>query len=197
MQSAAKRVLDDNRINATLRFIVRNRIRISQILVGILVLGLLFDFWSFTPVSGPLGIIAVIVIGAGVGFRSWSAGIIRKNKTLATRGPYALTRHPLYLGSFLMATGFLVIFRDTALTLVVITAFVVIYFPAILREEYKMYRKFPRQWTRYINKVAMFFPKKVTLSSLRAGWSFRQWRKNGEYRNFSTVLFSVIILCLL
>lgn len=112
MRDKTKQVLNYSRIGTDLRFITRYRIIISQILFGILVLGYLFDFGSFTPGPGPLGIIAVAVISAGVGFRSWFAGIIRKNKALVTRGVYAVTRHPLYLLSFLMETEFLFLFWD-------------------------------------------------------------------------------------
>ncbi len=52
-----------------------------------------------------------LLIGAGVsliglGIRAWAAGHIRKNAELATSGPYAFTRNPLYLGSFFLGLGF-------------------------------------------------------------------------------------------
>lgn len=42
---------------------------------------------------------------AGEALRVWAAGTIKKNRELATDGPYALVRHPLYLGSFLIVCG--------------------------------------------------------------------------------------------
>ncbi|HEU4837195.1 MAG TPA: methyltransferase, partial [Pyrinomonadaceae bacterium] len=52
-----------------------------------------------------------LLIGAsvsvlGLALRAWAAGHIRKNAQLATSGPYAFTRNPLYLGSFLLGLGF-------------------------------------------------------------------------------------------
>ncbi len=44
------------------------------------------------------GIIAVV----GVLIRAWASGHIRKNQNLAVSGPYAYTRNPLYLGSFVL-----------------------------------------------------------------------------------------------
>jgi len=49
------------------------------------------------------------VIGlAGLLLRMWASGYLRKNDQLATAGPYAHTRNPLYLGSFLIGLGFTV-----------------------------------------------------------------------------------------
>ena len=42
---------------------------------------------------------------AGVALRAWASGHLRKNSALATGGPYAYTRNPLYFGSFLMVIG--------------------------------------------------------------------------------------------
>src|SRR5258705_13759457 len=54
---------------------------------------------------------ATLLVGAsvsllGLSIRAWAAGHIRKNQELATSGPYAYTRNPLYLGSFLLGLGF-------------------------------------------------------------------------------------------
>src|SRR5258708_9886037 len=38
----------------------------------------------------------------GLALRAWATGHLRKNDALAVTGPYAYTRNPLYLGSFLI-----------------------------------------------------------------------------------------------
>src|SRR2546430_702890 len=45
-------------------------------------------------------IIGAIVAVPGLALRTWASGHLRKNQELATSGPYAHTRNPLYLGSF-------------------------------------------------------------------------------------------------
>ena len=42
----------------------------------------------------------------GLLLRAWASGHIRKNDALAISGPYAYTRNPLYLGSFILGLGF-------------------------------------------------------------------------------------------
>ena len=49
------------------------------------------------PVPWALYLTTVIVV-IGVVIRMWASGFIMKNKELATNGPYALVRHPLYVG---------------------------------------------------------------------------------------------------
>ena len=41
----------------------------------------------------------------GEAIRIWASGHIEKTKILATGGPYAHCRHPLYVGSLLIALG--------------------------------------------------------------------------------------------
>ena len=43
----------------------------------------------------------------GLAMRAWAAGYLRKHEALATSGPYAFTRNPLYFGSVILAAGFI------------------------------------------------------------------------------------------
>src|SRR5438132_13505627 len=55
----------------------------------------------------PVTLLAGITISVfGLMLRAWAAGHIRKNAELATSGPYAHSRNPLYLGNFLLGLGF-------------------------------------------------------------------------------------------
>src|SRR5437868_3486299 len=44
----------------------------------------------------------------GLAIRAWASGHIRKARVLAVTGPYAYTRNPLYVGTFLLGLGFTV-----------------------------------------------------------------------------------------
>ena len=56
-----------------------------------------------------LGAVSII---PGLVIRALASGHVRKNEALATSGPYAYTRNPLYLGSLLLAIGFAVAARS-------------------------------------------------------------------------------------
>ena len=51
----------------------------------------------------------------GLSLRAWAAGCLAKNQQLATGGPYAYTRNPLYLGTLVAAAGLIVAARSLGL----------------------------------------------------------------------------------
>src|SRR5690606_30753053 len=52
---------------------------------------------------------------AGLALRTWAAGHLAKNERLATEGPYAHTRNPLYIGTSLVAAGLAIAARSVGL----------------------------------------------------------------------------------
>jgi protein-S-isoprenylcysteine O-methyltransferase Ste14 len=48
----------------------------------------------------------------GLGLRAWAAGCLAKNRELATGGPYAHTRNPLYIGTLMVAAGLAIASRS-------------------------------------------------------------------------------------
>jgi protein-S-isoprenylcysteine O-methyltransferase Ste14 len=100
---------------------------------------------------------AIALLGLAV--RAWAAGHIRKNSTLATSGPYAHTRNPLYLGSFLLGLGFTVAAGQPILGLLFIALFLGIYLPVMRVEAATLSRLFGEDYTRYARAVPLFFPR--------------------------------------
>ncbi len=77
--------------------------------LGFLVAAAVLYFATPTTTSILIGLPVAI---AGAAFRGMAAGVIRKDSQLATAGPYAWTRNPLYFGSSLLAVGFAVMSSD-------------------------------------------------------------------------------------
>ena len=86
-----------------LRFL-RKRLRPRLLVVYALAIAAVF-LSRPTPLSLLLG---PIPIAAGEALRLWATGYLHKNDALTIAGPYAYLRHPLYLGTLLIAAGFLI-----------------------------------------------------------------------------------------
>ena len=127
----------------------------------------------------------------GVLVRAWASGHISKNERLATSGPYAHTRNPLYFGSFLIAAGF-AIAAHWALLLVVVAFFVFIYAPTMQRERANIAARFPDAYESYAANVPAFVPRptpwKATHPDAGSGFSFALYMKHGEWKAGLTFL---------
>ena len=95
----------------------------------------------------------------GWAIRAWAAGHIRKNAQLAVSGPYAFTRNPLYLGSFLLGLGFTVASGQVVLGLLFVALFLGIYFPVMRVEASTMAQLFGEEYEVYRRSVPLFFPR--------------------------------------
>src|ERR1700730_7471697 len=107
--------------------------------------------------------ITMIVGGAvsiiGLALRAWAAGHIRKNDALAISGPYAHTRNPLYLGSFLLGLGFTIAAARWELALVFVALFLGIYFPVMRVEASTLAGLFGESYRRYASEVPLYVPR--------------------------------------
>ena len=141
-----------------------------------------------TPLTlGVGGVIALI----GVVIRAWASGHISKNERLATTGPYAHTRNPLYFGSFLIAAGFAVA-AHWALLLLVVAFFAFIYAPTMQRERTNIAERFPEAYEAYAANVPAFVPRptpwKATHPEVGDGFSLDLYLKHGEWKAGLTFL---------
>lgn len=94
----------------------------------------------------------------GLGIRAAASGYIHKNAQLATTGPYAYTRNPLYLGSAFIATGFMVASLNVWMDVAVAVMFLVIYLPVIRAEENYLRSAFP-EYSQYALHVPRLLPR--------------------------------------
>jgi protein-S-isoprenylcysteine O-methyltransferase Ste14 len=133
-----------------------------------------------------------LVVGAAIAFvglliRAWAAGHIVKNDRLATTGPYAHTRNPLYFGSFLLAAGF-AIAAHWSLLLFVIAFFVLIYGPTIRDERVSIQARFPEAYGEWERNVPSFLPRPTPWRSAspggaeHPGFDLGLYMRHGEWR---------------
>lgn len=125
---------------------------------------------------------ALAVIGILV--RLWASGYIKKNRQLATDGPYAFVRHPLYVGNLLIAVGFAIACGLWWAWLMLLVFWLIFYPNAIRQEDAKLERLFGDAWGSWRAETRALLPR---LSPYRpdgpeiSPWSFTQsLRSNGE-----------------
>jgi protein-S-isoprenylcysteine O-methyltransferase Ste14 len=104
-------------------------------------------------------VVGAVVSVVGLAIRAWASGHIRKNSQLAVSGPYAYTRNPLYLGSFLIGLGFTIASGRWVLGLLFAALFLGIYFPVMRVEARTLAGLFGESYEAYKRSVPLFFPR--------------------------------------
>jgi hypothetical protein len=138
-----------------------------------------------------LGGLVLFIIGQVIRF--WSAGHIYKNQDVASGGPYAYVRNPLYFGSLFISVGFAVMANAWWAYLVVIAQFLFFYLLAILSEERYLKSTLGETYLTYYNAVPRFWPVRGRYPKSQGEFGWKQVSYNKEYRSF----IPVGLLCLL
>lgn len=164
-------------------FFVQQRIRLTALaFCAMLASEVVLGCQPRNPVgfSDPWVAIGTAALLAGLLVRSWAAGMLVKKKRLASDGPYALVRHPLYLGSILLMLGFALL---TGLwwNLPIAAAIALISFgTAIHSEERFLAKKFADRWTAYAADRGRLLPRSVA-GNIVSFWNWKRWLKNREF----------------
>lgn len=145
------------------------------------VLGLLYLYLAHPTVKLLIG--GAVIAFFGVLMRAWASGNLRKNMSLATGGPYALTRNPLYLGSLLMGIGCALAGGNPWVALGLLLFFLVVYLPVMQAEARYLTKLFPDEYPGYAQRVPLLVPKLSALpEALRAPFDFALYLRYREYR---------------
>jgi protein-S-isoprenylcysteine O-methyltransferase Ste14 len=175
-------------------WLVYRRVRITLIIfVALLVEDVLIGIepHGIFAYRDPKAVLGCMLIFAGLAIRSWSAGILKKNRELATTGPYALVRNPLYVGSFLIMSGFCTLIGDPENIFIVLGPIAGLYVLQVLHEERFLAKLFDGRWTEYADAVPRFFPCSIPKASL-ATWDHNQWMGSREYNAVGATLMGML-----
>jgi protein-S-isoprenylcysteine O-methyltransferase Ste14 len=146
-----------------------------------------------------------IAVGAGVAalgiiVRAAAAGQLRKGQELATSGIYARTRNPLYLGSALLAAGFIVAGHSLWAGLLVGVYFGVFYYAVMRNEEEELRERFGTAFEEYAASVPLFFPslfrpgKRSAEGRREKAFSWAQYRRNREFKALIGTLGALVFV---
>lgn len=151
-------------------------------------------FWRARPTWCSMAMGAIVVV-PGLLIRALASGHVRKNESLATSGPYAYTRNPLYLGSVLMGLGFAVAARSWWVGVALVAMFFVIYLPVIRDEEAFLRQKFP-EFEEYARRVPRMLPRLLAHSDAGEGAGF-SWDLYWKHREYNALLGALAMMAAL
>lgn len=122
------------------------------------------------------------LVALGEVVRLWASGHIEKTQVLATGGPYAHSRNPLYVGSVLLALGLALAAASLWVAGAVVVYFAAFY-PSVMREEAEfLRRKFPAEYGAWEAAVPVFVPRVTPGGPRRSRFSWSRVCANKEWR---------------
>jgi len=135
--------------------------------------------WLSRPDAQSLAI-GLPVSALGLLLRAWATGHLEKNTRLTESGPYAYVRNPLYLGTLLVAAGFVIASQRWLLAALFAPVFLLIYLPVIELEEQHLWNLFP-DFAGYAKRVPPLWPTFHPVKSTRR-FQWRLYMHNREYQ---------------
>jgi protein-S-isoprenylcysteine O-methyltransferase Ste14 len=143
----------------------------------------------------PWSIAAGLALAAlGEAVRLWASGHIEKTRRLATGGPYAHTRNPLYLGSTLLALG-LATASASAIVLIAVAVYLAVFYPAVIREESAfLAARFPAEWAAWAKDVPAFLPRARPAGPRETAFDWARVRDNREWRTAAALPAAAALL---
>jgi protein-S-isoprenylcysteine O-methyltransferase Ste14 len=131
--------------------------------------------------------IGLAIAAAGEVIRVWAAGHLEKSREVTRSGPYRWTRHPLYVGSSIMALGIAIAARSgvaAALAAIYMTATLT---AAIRTEEAFLSQAFGDTYDQYRDSRAEPMPRRFSLARAM---------RNREYRAIAGLAAGFALLAL-
>lgn len=139
--------------------------------------------WLSRP-DGTLLLVGGVLAVAGLAVRGWAAGTIHKERELTTTGPYAFTRNPLYVGSFMLGLGVTVAGGHWIWPLLFLAFYAAVYGRTMTGEARLLGELFGERFHQYAAHVPALVPR---LTPWRAPWepsggfTVAQFRRNREW----------------
>ena len=158
--------------------------RIARLRVTIGFIAGIAALWLAQPTVLSLAL-GTTVAAIGEAVRVWAAGHLEKGREVTRSGPYALTRHPLYLGSSLIGIGLAFASASLVVAVLVVAYLAITLTAAIRTEEAHLTDKFGAAYPAY---------RAGRGAVERRYFSFARAMRNREYRAILGLLFVMGVL---
>ena len=142
-----------------IRFLVRRRVTLGFV-TALVALVLARPTWL-------TWVVGLVIAAAGEAIRIWAAGHLEKGREVTRSGPYKWSRHPLYVGSAIIAAGVIIAGRS-ALVAIIGVAYVGVTLPMAIRaEEAFLHRAFGDTYDLYRRDEAPPMLRRFSLAQAR------------------------------
>jgi protein-S-isoprenylcysteine O-methyltransferase Ste14 len=146
---------------------LRQKVFKSRLWIGLSVVFAAAFLVRPSPKWGRLKLAGLFLVLGGISLRAWGAaaagGHTRTDRiegeSLATHGPFAYTRNPIYLGSMILGLGMVFLIGDLFMLLPCSATFLFLYFLIIPAEEEFLLKTFGRSYQTYCENVPRLTPR--------------------------------------
>ena len=142
--------------------------------------------WLAQPTTRTL-VWGAVVACAGELLRVWAAGHLEKGREVTVSGPYAFTRHPLYIGSSIIGAGVSIASASAVVAILTAAYLAVTLSAAITTEERHLTEKFGNSYPDYRDG-------RTTTTGRR--FSIERVMRNREYRAIAGLAAALALLSL-
>lgn len=134
---------------------------------------------------------------AGLALRCWARGYLERRAWLTRGGPYALVRHPLYVGSFAIGLGFCWMANVPVFVPIFAVLFAAAYVPKAIREENFLRARYGEEFESYASNVAAIVPRfHRPAAGTEAAGSFA-WQRVLRHREYFTWMGALVGLAVM
>ena len=145
--------------------------------------------------------LSLFVVLLGQLWRCWSAGAIGlyrgenvKALKLASKGPYALMRNPLYFGNFVIGLGWSMIAGKIAVVVFAVSFYVLYVVFIIPHEENFLRSKFGSEYEEYCERVKRFYPSKIQIRDIFSPVDWGIVKRSEIHTIISTIIGTAVII---
>ena len=145
--------------------------------------------------------LSLFVVLLGQLWRCWSAGTIGlyrgenvKALKLASKGPYALMRNPLYFGNFVIGLGWSIIAGKIAVVVFAVSFYILYVVFIIPHEENFLRSKFGSEYEKYCERVKRFYPSKIQIRDIFSPVDWEIVKRSEIHTIISTIIGTAIII---
>ena len=149
--------------------------------------------WLSRP-NGLSVLLSLPLVLGGEALRLWASGHIEKTRRLATGGPYAYTRNPLYVGSLMLALG-LATASASSWVVLAVAAYLIAFYPSVIREEASFLRQtFPEEYGLWARDVPLFLPRLNPAGPRATTFAWSRVAANREWRTAIALPVAIALL---